>query len=87
MPSPLPLPRRQALEHHLRFNHYPPVHLSFVPACEAAIECIEQWRFDVFDMSDIDEKNITLPGGEHVSARELADAFHLWDFVPATHDE
>jgi hypothetical protein len=92
MPTPLPLPRRQALEHHLRFNHYPPVHLSFVDPCEAAIECIEQWRFDVYDMSSIDEKNIeiTIPGGAGTvmaSARDVADMFHLWDFVPVTHDD
>ena len=82
MPSPLPIPRRQSLEHHLRFNHYPPIHLSFVETAEAAIEAVERsWaHHEVVDQQTLDTP-ITLPTGKVLTVQEVMDQLHLWDYI------
>lgn len=64
-------PRHTLLLHHLRYNHFPPLPASLVPACEAAINALEARDPDA--LIDVN--------GNEVSAATVADACHLWDFV------
>lgn len=92
MPSPLidpSLSRRASLEHHLAYNHFPPVRSEWVPIAEAAIDIAvtvaeigthENDEGLFFDASDLDE---LLPNGQGKTVREVMDGLHLWDFVSA----
>jgi hypothetical protein len=67
------LPRRVALEWHLQYNHYPPVPLSMVDACELAIEAMQDEDY---------ERQIDLPAGSYYRGEESAPA---WAIAQAHH--
>lgn len=69
------------LEWHLRSNHYPPVHIAFVPVAKQAIEAAveanltEEWEL-------LDEV-VTMPNGLEKSLGEIVEGLHLWAFIDA----
>lgn len=75
-PAPLPPGYGFGLEarvqHHLQYNHYPPVSSAFV---SAAIEAINHARDE-----DLDHV-IELPNGRKLSVEAIMEGLHLWDFV------
>jgi len=64
--------RKQALTIHLRHNHYPPVHLSFLKSAENAIEAYEDGECDT---------QIDLPNGLIKTASEIINGLHLEPFL------
>lgn len=69
---------RIALENHLRYNHYPPLPLSFVPVCAMAI--------DLVNMEELDEliqlpENIEVNDKSFISACDVVDFCHLEYFL------
>jgi hypothetical protein len=67
------LPIEQALEWHLRSNHFPPVPSSMVQACVEAIDAY--WEDDLDRLIDL---NGSLYRGEiHAPAREIIISHHL----------
>jgi len=60
------------LEHHLCFNHFPPVSNVFVPVAERAIELANEEQWDEL---------IAMPNGVVLSVGEIVDQLHLIDFV------
>jgi hypothetical protein len=87
MPEPLlgfGLNRKVVLEHHLTYNHYPPVDLRWVSVAEAAIDLAVS-KCEVSDdgnaYCDVPELDDQI--GQGKTAREVLDGLHLWDFVTA----
>lgn len=72
------------LQWHLQHNHYPPVPLSMIPVCKAAIEAanMEEWDKEV----DLPE-GATYQGRTTAPAREIIDAHHLLDFLEDDEDD
>jgi hypothetical protein len=75
------LPSEAILHWHLQSNHYPPLPVSLVPACQRAIELVA---------GDQGQTRVRLPKGlvgrdgrRSVVAEDLVEAVHLWDFVEA----
>ncbi len=64
--------RRTMLEHHLRYNHYPPISVSFADVAEQAIDACE--------FGD-DERKITMPNGVTLHAHEIVEQLHLDSFL------
>lgn len=64
------------LLYHLQYNHYPPVHADFIPACVSAIDSANVGAWD---------EVIELPNGKHLTAGEIVEGLHLDCFV--TDDE
>ena len=60
------------LEHHLCFNHFPPISNVFVPVAERAIELANDGDWD---------ETIEMPNGITLSAGEIVDQLHLTSFV------
>lgn len=60
------------LEHHLCFNHFPPISNVFVPVAERAIELANADEWD---------EEIEMPNGVVLTAGEIVDQLHLMDFV------
>lgn len=74
----------QALAWHLTANHYPPVPVSMVPVCIAAIEAIEDWDAD--RLIDLPE-GIEWRGQTSAPARAIAEAHHLDAFITEEPDD
>ena len=75
------LPSEAILGWHLTANHFPALPLSLVPACQRAIELVS---------SDEGQRRVRLPRGlvsrdgrHNVTAADLVEVAHLWDFVEA----
>ncbi len=62
-----------SLHHHLKYNHYPPVHSDFI---DSAIEAINNIEFDGIDYTGMD-KDITLPNNKTVKTSEVIEGLHL----------
>jgi hypothetical protein len=84
--------RRTMLQHHFDllgrrrdgvFNQSPPVDLALIPVAEMAIDMIVRWRYDIYEVEDIDAPIIFGPSGRGMTARDIADMLQLWDFVEA----
>lgn len=65
-----------ALRWHLRSNHFPPVHESFVPAAQQAIEACNDGDYDTI---------IDLPNGKRLAVDEIIRGLHLEAWI--TFDE
>lgn len=65
------------LVHHLRYDHFPPIDLSFIPVAEAAIEAAQADDWD---------QTITMPNDVTLTVREIVDGLHL-DFFIDTDDD
>jgi hypothetical protein len=69
---------------HLQSNHYPPVPLSMIPACKAAIVAMQ---------ADSPNKSIPLPRGvswrgkRFAPACEIVSAHHLDGFIREDNDQ
>jgi hypothetical protein len=71
--------RKTALSWHLQSNHFPPVHLDFLPVAEWAIDLHERYAAGIDD--DFQHETITMPNGIVKSAPEVIDGLHLWPFL------
>lgn len=60
------------LEHHLCFNHFPPISNVFVPVAEQAIALANEGDWDAL---------ITMPNDITLSVGEIVDQLHLIPFV------
>lgn len=62
----------QALTWHLRGNHYPPVHLDFLPSAKKAIELANEndWTTE-----------IQLPNGKILTVAAIVSGLHLDSFI------
>jgi hypothetical protein len=65
-------PRRTMLEHHLRYNHFPPVSVVFTSAAEQAIDAVN---------ADDAERRVNLPNGITLHAHEIVEQLHLESFL------
>jgi hypothetical protein len=85
MPSPLfdpSLSREASLEHHLRYNHFPPVDSRWIPLCEQAINLAVnkcERTEDGLGYSDVPDLDDQI--GQGKTAREILDGLHLWEYV------
>lgn len=72
-----------SLSYHLQHNHYPPVPLSMVPVCLAAInkavECDWQVRDEWLSLPD----GVTYMGMDEAPVIEIIEQHHLGNFVDA----
>lgn len=68
------LPIEQALEWHLRVNHYPPVPSSMVKPC---LEAIDAYWEDDFDREIEMPEGVYYRGETTAPAREIIIAHHL----------
>lgn len=70
---------QRAIENHLRYNHYPPVSLDFVPVCLKAIkiaqECEDSQEYGRMDA------NIKMPNGIKKSVYDIIEGLHLGFFI------
>jgi hypothetical protein len=67
-----------ALTWHLRSNHFPPVPLSMVPICEAAIDAANADEYDQrIDLPD----GVSYRGDDTAPAWAVIEAYHLDDFL------
>lgn len=64
--------QEQAIRHHLQYNHYPPVHDSFVPIAQKAIELVNKGEYSA---------KIKMPNGKVLSAAEIVEGLHLDYFL------
>lgn len=62
----------QALTWHLRGNHYPPIHLDFLPSAVKAIELANDGDFTT---------EIQLPNGKILTVKKIIRGLHLDSFV------
>ena len=72
------LPRQQALEWHLRGNHYPPISLVFVPVAEEAIDRANEGDWDSI---------IEMPNGKSLSVSKIIEGLHLESFLEEKDNE
>jgi len=78
------LKKRTALEYQLQYNHYPPIPLSFIPACEKAIECGMQCEWnDKWDaLIDLPEEiTYKSTGDTKAPASKIIEFAHLEEFI------
>lgn len=78
--------RRTMLEHHLQYDHYPPVPTGVIPFAEAALEMAADGRWDdvvTMPHGDNGEGTATLirPDGREVTVAELIEDLHLDGFL------
>lgn len=78
--------RSTMLEHHLRYNHFPPVPTGVLPFAEAALEMAADERWDdVVTMPHGEDgegtATLTRPDGREVTVRELIEELHLDCFL------
>lgn len=57
---------------HLQYNHIPPIHTDFIKSAKQAVELVLDEQYDT---------EILMPNGISMSAGEMIEALHLWDFV------
>lgn len=90
MPEPLLAPglsEDASLEHHLRYNHFPAVNPTWIPAAKAAIDaavnavevCDETGEVWEMDNAVLREPLEGFP--TNLSVGEIMDGLHLWSFV------
>lgn len=77
----------QALELHLASNHYPPVPVTFVPACKQAINTMiiashaaEKLGQEVV-FEQLSKTMIEIPNGTSMTVLEIVEALHLEAFI------
>lgn len=70
----------QALEWHLTANHYPPIHVCFVPIAKLAID---QAAVAATEDPAVWDETIKMPNGRTMSVRDIVGGLHLWPFVEA----
>lgn len=70
--------RRIALEHHLGYNHFPPIPADFVDSAEAALDALA---------AGDPSRKITMPNTIVKQAWEIAEGMHLEPFLPDPEDE
>jgi hypothetical protein len=68
----------QALEWHLTANHYPPIHVCFVPTAKLAIE---RAVIAATEDSAVWDEVITMPNGRTMRVREIVGGMDLWPFI------
>lgn len=66
------LQQEQALEWHLRYNHYPPISLDFVPVAKEAIEKANSDEWDTI---------IEMPNGKSLMVYKIIEGMHLETFL------
>lgn len=71
------LSQEQALEWHPRFNHFPPVHLAFLPAAQKAIQLANEGDW---------HSQIKLPNGRVLAVHEIVEGLHLETFLEGEPD-
>lgn len=64
--------QEQAIRHHLQYNHYPPVHESFVPVAQRAIELVNKGEYST---------KIEMPNSKVLTAAEIIEGLHLDCFL------
>jgi len=64
--------QEQAIRHHLQYNHYPPVHESFVPVAQKAIELVNKGEYST---------KIEMPNGRVLTAADIVEGLHLDGFL------
>ena len=62
----------EALKIHLTGNHFPPVHIDFIPAAKKAIQYV---------IEDKSDKIIKMPNDKKLSAYDIVEGLHLWTFI------
>ena len=70
--------QEQALHWHLSANHYPPVPVSMIPACVAAIEAANDGEWD--RLIPLPE-GVTWKGHEQAPASAIIEGHHLQSFL------
>jgi hypothetical protein len=66
------LGRDRALDDHLRYNHYPPIHPDFKPVAVEAIDKANEGDW---------EHEITMPNGITKTVGEIVEGMHLEAFL------
>lgn len=66
------LNQEQALRIHLQCNHYPPVHESFIPVAQRAIELVNKGKYTT---------TIDMPNGKTLTAANVVEGLHLDCFL------
>lgn len=66
------------LRWHLQGNHYPPIHLDFLPAVKQAIELAKGNQWD---------EEIELPNGRILDVQQIINGLHLWPWVDREADD
>lgn len=61
-----------ALTWHLTSNHYPPIHLDFLPIAQQALKLARQDDYDTI---------IDMPNGISKSVADIIDGLHLETFL------
>ena len=64
-----------ALQHHLQYNHFPPIHKDFIPVAEAAISLANDGEWDAW----IKFPDRAVCEGQEVW--EIIDGLHLGFFI------
>ena len=62
----------QFLVWHLQYNHIPPIHTDFIKSAKRAVQLVLDEEYDTA---------IKMPNGKVLSAGEIIEGLHLWDFV------
>ena len=68
-----------ALRDHLQANHYPPIHESFIPIAQQAIERAAEAVF--CEDESIWQEAIEMPNGKTLTVSEIYEGLHLEPFV------
>lgn len=74
-----------ALYHHLRYNHFPPVHEDFIPVAERAIELAQEaiWMDEQQGWDTV----IEMPNGVSLTVSEIVEGLHLDFFLEADEED
>lgn len=72
-----------ALSWHLQSNHYPPVPLSMIPACKAAIEA---YQCEEYDRAIELPAGVLYRGSKTAPASAIVENHHLESFISAGED-
>ena len=60
------------LQHHLQYNHYPPIHSSFVAVAKEAIDKVNAEEYDAI---------IKMPNDKSLTSAEIVEGLHLECFL------
>jgi hypothetical protein len=71
------LSEEQALIWHLRYNHYPPINLIFLPAIREALAAARRGHY---------RRKLTLPSGKIVTVATVVKDAHLGAFLDDSED-
>ena len=72
------LSQDQALSWHLQYNHYPPIHQSFVKVAEEAIDRASEEDYDYV---------IEMPNGRKLTTAQIIEGLHLESFLDEEESE